>query len=507
MTHIDSSSAAAHATTASIENALRERVAEDIPFDLHAHLKRTLAVFGIDPASTGGSITFEGADPIVPSVFRLGAAAGLALMTKSVAMAALWAKRTGEGQDLHLDIRKAPRRLCPFWERKWELLNGYAPRNTADPTNPFMRAFFETRDGRWMMPFNLYPRLRSSALRLLQSTDDPASVAAAFRKWDARELEEAGSAAGVVMPMVRSAQEFMQEKQYIDHLSSMPLVQIEKIGDSDPEPFTNDPITPLDGVRVLGMARVIAGAAIGRALAYHGADVLNVWRPDDFEVDTMYTTANVGVRSTLIDVGSNEGNAHIKELLRGADIFYANRRHGFLDKVGLTAEEAAQLRPGIIHVTVSLHGETGPWAARAGFDQTAGAVTGITTLEGTPDAPQLPPVMVVNDNMVAWLATTGALAALMRRAEEGGSYRVHVSLSRASLWLYSLGLFDKTFAHETAGSSSMHENAKPDLFTAETSAGRYQGVTDQVRMSRTPGHYATVLVPRGSSMPAWLAKR
>ncbi|MEX3937181.1 CoA transferase [Paraburkholderia phymatum] len=358
-----------------------------------------------------------------------------------------------------------------------------------------------------MMPFNLNPRLSSSALRLLQSTDEPAAVAAAFRKWDARELEEAGSVAGVVMPMVRSAEEFMRETQYVDHLSSMPLVQIEKIGDSDPEPFARDPVAPLDGVRVLGMARVIAGAAIGRALAYRGADVLNVWRPDDFEVDTMYRTANVGVRSTLIDVGSSEGNARIKELLRGADIFYANRRHGFLDKVGLTAEEAAQLRPGIIHVTVILHGEMGPWAPRAGFDQTAGAVTGITTLEGSPEAPQLPPVMVVNDNMVAWLATTGALAALMRRAEEGGSYRVHVSLSRASLWLYSLGLFDKTYAHEMAGSSSAHENAKPDLFTADTPVGRYQGVTDQVRMTRTPGHYAAVLVPRGSSMPAWLLKR
>jgi crotonobetainyl-CoA:carnitine CoA-transferase CaiB-like acyl-CoA transferase len=497
----------ARATTTSIESALRERVSSDLPFNLHEHLKRTLDWVGIDPASTGGSITFEGADPIVPSVFRLGAASGLTLTAKSVAMAALWAKRTGEAQDIHLDIRKAPRRLCPFFERKWELLNGYAPRNTADPNNPFMRAFFETRDGRWMMPFNLYPRLKSSALQLLQTTEEPQAVAAAFRKWDARELEEAGSAAGVVMPMVRSAEEFIREPQYVEHLASMPLIQIEKIGDSDPEPFSADPATPLDGVRVLGMARVIAGSAIGRALAYHGADVLNIWRPDDFEVDTMYTTANIGVRSSLLDVASSEGNARMKDLLRGADIFYANRRHGFLDKIGLSAHEAAQIRPGIIHVTVSLHGETGPWATRAGFDQTAGAVTGITTLEGAPDAPQLPPVMVVNDNMVAWLATTGAVAALMRRAEQGGSYRVHVSLSRASLWLYSLGLFDKAYAHQTAGASDPHINLKPDLFTADTAAGRYQGVTDQVRMSRTPGHYATVLVPRGSSLPVWLPKR
>jgi hypothetical protein len=84
---------------------------------------------------------------------------------------------------------------------------------------------------------------------------------------------------------------------------------------------------------------------------------------------------------------------------------------------------------------------------------------------------------------------------------------VHVLLSRASLWLYSLGLFDKRYAHETGGSSGAHINAQPDLFTADTPAGRYQGVTGQVRMSRTPGHYSTVLVPRGSSLPVWLPSR
>ncbi len=64
--------------------------------------------------------------------------------------------------------------------------------------------------------------------------------------------------------------------------------------------------------------------------------------------------------------------------------------------------------------------------------------------------------MVVNDNIVAWLSTTGVIAALMRRAKEGGSYRVHVSLTRVSLWLYSLGLFDKAYAHATAGSQERH---------------------------------------------------
>lgn len=493
-------------TTGIIEHSIRNRIGADVDFPINDHLNRVLEGVGIPPASTGGAITFEGADPIVPSVFRLAAAAGIALTAKSAAMASLWAFRTGEGQDVHLDIRKAPRRLCPFFERKWELLNGYYPRNTADPANPFMRGFFETRDNRWVMPFNLYPRLRASALKMLRSSEDPQQIADAIRQRDGLELEEEGSRLGIVMPLLRTVEEFMQEAQYGGHLAQLPLVEIEKIGESDPIPFGADPASPLDGVRVLGLARVIAGAAIGRAMAHHGADVLNIWRPDDFEIDTMYATANVGVRSAVIDVSAAEGLQRMRALLRDADVFYANRRDGFLEKVGLSAEEAAAVKPGIVHVTVSLHGRAGPWAGRAGFDQTAGAVTGVMSLEGSSDAPKLPPVMVVNDNIVAWLSTTGVIAALMRRAKEGGSYRVHVSLTRVSLWLYSLGLFDKAYAHGVAGTQEKHRQQEPDLFTADTLSGTYQGVTDQVRMSRTPGGYRMVMMPRGSGQPVWLPR-
>ena len=112
--------------------------------------------------------------------------------------------------------------------------------------------------------------------------------------------------------------------------------------------------------------------------------------------------------------------------------------------------------------------------------------------------------MPICDNVVAWLGTTGILAALRRRAIEGGSYRVTVSLTRTVLWLLSLGIFDKAYAQATAGSTDEHRYAEPDLFTAETPCGSYQGMTDQVVLSRTPGSFRTVLVPRGSSKPEWL---
>jgi crotonobetainyl-CoA:carnitine CoA-transferase CaiB-like acyl-CoA transferase len=125
--------------------------------------------------------------------------------------------------------------------------------------------------------------------------------------------------------------------------------------------------------------------------------------------------------------------------------------------------------------------------------------------EGTPTQPQQPPIVPICDNVVAWLGTVGVLEALRRRATEGGSYRVVVSLTRTVLWFLSMGIFDKTYAQETAGSTDEHRYVTPDLFTAETPLGTYQGLTDQVTLARTPGSFRTVLNPRGSSKPEWLA--
>ncbi len=78
------------------------------------------------------------------------------------------------------------------------------------------------------------------------------------------------------------------------------------------------------------------------------------------------------------------------------------------------------------------------------------------------------------------------------------------SLTRTVLWQLSLGIFEKEYARATAGSADEHMYLPPDLFTAQTPLGTYQGMTDQVVMSRTPGAFRTVLTPRGSSKPEWL---
>jgi hypothetical protein len=353
------------------------------------------------------------------------------------------------------------------------------------------------------MALDFYPKLRARTLNFLRCSESSESIDNAILQWRADELETAAAEHGLVLGMVRSNEEFRRERQYSEVLAHMPLIAIEKIGDSEPVPLSRGGKHPLDGIRAFGMGHVIAGGTIGRTLAYHGADVLNIWRPNDSEIELFAWDAQVGMRSTILD-DSKEDRARFDQLLSKSDVFFANKRPGFLKLHGLEAEELCARKPGLIHATVVLHGTKGPWSNRPGFDEIGASVAGLFALEGTLSRPQTPPILPICDNVVGWLAAIGVLAALRRRAIEGGSYRVVVSLTRTVLWLMSLGIFDKAYAKATAGSTEEHSYVAPDLFTAETPLGTYQGMTDQVLMSRTPGSFNTVLVPRGSSKPEWL---
>src|ERR1700740_1507359 len=177
--------------------------------------------------------------------------------------------------------------------------------------------------------------------------------------------------------MVRTNDEFRREPQYTDVLSKMPLITVEKIGESEPVPLKPDGDNlPLAGIRAVGIGEVIAGAAMGRDMALYGADVLNIWRPHDSEIESFFWDVQVGMRSTILD-DSKEDREKFNQLLKNADVFFANKRPGFLTKHGLDAETLSAQKPGLIHATVLLHGDKGPWANRPGFDDIGAAVFGL----------------------------------------------------------------------------------------------------------------------------------
>lgn len=491
-----------------LSQKLRKMLAQPLTsseIDLNAELDGLLSQIGETAEDTGGQITFYGKDPIIISRASFGAMSALALAAKSVIIANIWRDRTGEGQDIHVDVRKALRRFSPFIDRKWELVNGYP--GQSDIANPFdsHTLFYSTADGGWAVAGAWYPGLRQKTLQFLDAVDSPDAIAKALRRWNRLELESAAEKAGVPITITRTLRELMDHRAF-QNIGGQSLITVEKIADTDPVPFTPHPraSTPLDGIKVLGLTHVVAGPAIGRALALHGADVLNLFRPDDVELQKFYFTSHVGSRSSRLDYQTTEGRAQFDMLLSDADIFISNRRHGYLARYDMTAEALCAKKPGLIHTTVSFMAETGMWSDRVGFDLNAGAGLGLNHLEGTDQLPRQTPIVVVSDYVVGWLAAAGTLAALRRRAKEGGSYKVNVSIARTTLWLMELGIFDRRYANNVPESSDEHHYPDPEQFSVQTPMGLYTGVKEMVEMSKTPGEYRFPLNPLGSGPLQWL---
>lgn len=491
-----------------LTKALRYNLAhrkKDAKIDLASETEQLLKSVGGSCGESGGQLSFYGKDPIVPTVVPFASMSAVGLAAKAIQIASIWKMRTGQAQDIHVDVRKALRRYGGFYDRQWETVNGYLGGAYSDPDSPFEESAYETKDGRWVLPTDYYPKLHQRTSELLNAVSTHAATAKAIREWNGEDLEKAAAESGVVMALARPLREILEMDVFTQSLRDIPLIEVTKMADSEPKAFLPHATSPLDGIRALGLAHVIAGPAIGRALALHGADVLNIWNPQDWEHDILLYASHIGMRSARLSLKSEEPYAKFIELMRTADVFFSNRRPHYIEKYDLGAERLCREFPGMIHARVYYTGREGPWSDRPGFDTSTSFSLGLACLEGTDEKPKNPPV-AINDFVTGWLATVGILQALKRRATEGGSYRVSVSLSRTTLWLLSLGIFDKDYATWTAGSSDEHAHIAPDLFTADTPMGQYTGMTEQVEMSITPGHYKHVLEPRGSAQPVWLSR-
>ena len=466
--------------------------------DLDAVLEALLAEVGLSPEEAGGRISFAGSDPILPAKHRLGACMAVPLMANAVGAAAIWRSRTGRGQDLHLDLRQAIHQVSPG-SRFAPTLGGHEyPGERQIEGNMFIFDPYWARDGRKVMATGVYPHMRDAWLRFLDCPPDRERVAKAIATWDAFELEDAAAAAGLVITVARTPAEWRSHPQGAI-LAASPAIALEKVGDSSPRRF-GQARRPLGDIRVLSFTHAIAGPTVGRSLAEQGADVLNVTFPADYEHDNIYLEANVGSRSTNLDLRISEDLATVHRLLDQADVLVDNHRHGRLARYGLSPAQLAEAHPGLVTVAVTAFGEKGPWAERGGFDFNGSATTGLMALEGSESDPVLPLTRVINDHITGYLGALGVLGALVKRADAGGSWHVSVSLAANAMWCSSLGLVDPS----AAGTDEACTIIAPETITVDTPLGLLHRLGSQVRYSETPGGWESpVLVARGSSVPAW----
>lgn len=471
-------------------------------FDINGHFGIVQKDLGLSTDDIGGKITFAGEDPIYDDVCRLGAISAIPTMACAVGTAAIWKMRTGQGQDLHIDLRKSIHNLNPEY-RFAPTLNGFHYSKAMQVGNPFIGVMFKTADGRHIMPSAVYQSQLLKWLNFLKCQPNKESVASAILKWNAQELEDAATAEKLPISICRTPEEWLQHPEG-RYLAGKPLIEIEKIGESEPRPFASTK-RPLSDIRVLAPVHAIAGPTVVRSLTEHGADALQISTPNDYEHDNIYNDANIGIRSTWLDFTIAEQNRRAHELAGEADVFVENYRTSVMRRFGFTPQELAHENPGLVYVSLKSYSYDGPWGERAGFDFQGTATSGLTVLEGTPQEPRMPATWMINDYITGYLGAAGALAALVRRAKEGGSYHVKVSLARSAMWYSSLGVLGRNNLDITGDE---HKLLPANAITRQTPLGELYRLAPPVQFSKTPGYWEDpILVPKGSNKPEWLSNK
>jgi crotonobetainyl-CoA:carnitine CoA-transferase CaiB-like acyl-CoA transferase len=447
------------------------------------------------PSAALPSVSVTGADPVLRTRFRIGEAASAVLVAAGVASDDLWTSRGGRPQSLAIDVRAAAASLLSF-----SLLS--VAGKPLEHARPPTVALYRTRDGGWVHLHGGFPHLHDGTLALLGCANDADAIATAVARRGAQELEDALAERGLCGARLRSAAEWNAHPQG-QALSGVPVVELLRIDDAPPRPLPGpraeeSGARPLSGVRVLDLTRVLAGPTCARTLAEHGAEVLHVRGPRLPFIEPFVIDTNPGKRSCHLDLDRAEDAARLRDLVRGADVFSQGYRCGALSRRGFGVEDLARLRPGIIAVSIDCYGHDGPWRDRPGWEQLAQTVSGMAHEHGGTERAEIVPA-AATDYTTGYLAALGVLRALGRRATEGGSWHVRVSLARTAMWLQSL----PRVPEGTAPSGLDRAVLRAHEIEMATAWGPLRRLGPVLRMSETPPRWSLPPAPLGHHPASW----
>lgn len=460
---------------------------------------------GVLPAN---EVTITGSDPFFRTPLRIGEVSAAVLAARGVAANDLWELRNGRRQTIKIDVRAAAATSQAGGEETYRRdENGQYQRI---PVSPEMRHMveltqpWEAADGSWVLPHTNLPHLERRVLDVLGCESTVESIKTAVARWNSDELEDAIAEANACAGKVRTPEEWLAHPHGA-YLASRPVVEITKLTDGEPEPL-HPGDQPLSGVRVLDLTRILAGPTAGLGLAEHGADVLMVTAPHLPQVPAFVRDTSHSKRSCFLNFNKADEAAQLRALVGQADVFVDGYRPWRLAAHGFGVDELIKLRPGLIHVTVNCFGSGGPFGSRAGWDQVAQAVTGICHVQGLATKagqPKLTPVFMC-DFLTGFLATYGAMLALARRAREGGSYRVEVSLCQTAMLLLRQGLIDNF--DDAPGRLTPAEFEALAVYDDNTVYGDLKTLGPVLWMSETPCRWSRTTPQLGSDRPEWLCR-
>lgn len=200
---------------------------------------------------------------------------------------------------------------------------------------------------------------------------------------------------------------------------------------------------PLEGLKVLELARILAGPWVGQVLADLGATVIKVespkgddtrtWGPPFIDRDgdrsaAYFYSCNRGKHSVTADLASTDGQTFVRELAREADVLIENFKLGGLAKYGLDYPTLSALNPGLIYCSITGFGQTGPYAARAGYDYLVQGMSGLMSITGSPENEPQKVGVAVTDIYTGLYAVCAIEACLLARTKTGKGDHIDMSL-------------------------------------------------------------------------------
>ncbi len=201
--------------------------------------------------------------------------------------------------------------------------------------------------------------------------------------------------------------------------------------------------TPLNGVKVIELARILAGPWAGQTLSDLGADVIKVespegddtrrWGPPFIERDGEKTAAyfhatNRGKRSITCDFSTPEGQETVRRLVADADVVIENFKLGGLAKYGLDYANLSAINPRLIYLSITGFGQTGPYAHRAGYDFIIQGMAGLMSVTGEPGGQPQKVGVAVTDIFTGIYGAVAVLAALVQRGRTGVGQHIDMAL-------------------------------------------------------------------------------
>ncbi|KAF5583992.1 acyl transferase carnitine dehydratase [Fusarium pseudocircinatum] len=321
------------------------------------------------------------------------------------------------------------------------------------PIRRYATNVYRTKDGRW---YHLHGSMNAlPTMEMLGVEDSDVSTEEAFKiytkkvaQWDSRDIEKVANEkfkqAGVIC---YTPDEFFASEhgKIMSEEALWTSARVPAPKKTWPEAKDNDRYSPLAGIRVLDLSRVIAAPAVSKILSVLGADVIRVSCSRLPEYSATMPDLQTGKRDVDIDLKTIEGRQTLSELIKDADVLVDGYRPGALAKLGFDSKSLRELSPSLIYMRENCYGFKGPLSYRSGWQQISDCLVGLSYLQGKflglDEA--VVPLFPNSDYQTGLVGAAAAIQALLARTQEDVTFDIDISLTQYNIWYYRLGSYSE----------------------------------------------------------------